>query len=112
MVFSPRLYARAGNSYMYGLMSVSVCLSVTLSVCHKSVFYRNGWTDRAGFWHVCFFQAVLYTLWRKEIQVSTKIRVLPPGTLCQSPILETFASAYRSSKRVINLARERWTLRA
>jgi len=26
-------------------------VSVCLSVCHKSVFYRNGWTDRAGFWH-------------------------------------------------------------
>jgi len=48
----------------------------------------------------------------KEIQVSTKINVLPSGTLSQIPDLENFASAYRSSKCVINLARERWTLRA
>ena len=33
MVFSPRLYARAGNSY--GLMSVSVCLSLCLSVTSR-----------------------------------------------------------------------------
>ena len=48
-----------------------------------------------------------YTVF-KETQVSTKIRVLPSGT----PNLENFATAYRSSKRVINLAQERLTLRA
>ena len=26
-----------------------VCLSVSICVCHKSVFYRNGWTNRTGF---------------------------------------------------------------
>jgi len=37
-----RRYASAGASY--GPVSVSVC------VCHKSVlFYRKGWTNRAGF---------------------------------------------------------------
>jgi len=30
-------------------MALSLCLSVY--VCHKSVFYWSGWTDRAGFWH-------------------------------------------------------------
>jgi len=23
---------------------------VSVSVCHKSVFYQNGWTDRTSFW--------------------------------------------------------------
>ena len=31
-----------------GTSHVSVCLC--LSVCHKSVFYRNGWTNRVGMW--------------------------------------------------------------
>jgi len=48
----------------------------------------------------------------KEIQVSSKIRVLPRGTLSQTPDLENFASAYRSLKWVINLARQWWMLRA
>jgi len=52
------------------------------------------------------------TLCSKEIQVSSKLRVLPCGTLLQTLDLQNFATAYRSSKRVINLARERWTLRA
>ena len=28
---------------------MGLCLSVCPYVCHKSVFYRNGWTNRAGF---------------------------------------------------------------
>ena len=51
-----------------------------MSVCHKSVFRRNDWTDRAGFGmeapvHICC------TMCHKEIQISTKIRVLPFGSL-------------------------------
>jgi len=38
-----------------GPLAVDLCLSV--SVCHKSVFYRNGWTDRADFRRVGFFQS-------------------------------------------------------
>jgi len=34
-----RRYASAGTSY--GPVSVSA----SVSVCHKSVFYRNGWTE-------------------------------------------------------------------
>jgi len=48
----------------------------------------------------------------KEIQVPSKIRVLPSRTLLQTLDLENFATAYRPSKCVINLAGERWTLRA
>jgi len=43
--------SRALFSRFTRLLSTALCLSVCLSlpVCHKSVFYRNGWTDRAGF---------------------------------------------------------------
>ena len=40
-----------------------------------------------------------------------KRRALPSGTLSQTPDLENFASVYRPLKRVVDLARERWTLR-
>jgi len=46
----------------------------------------------------------------KEIQVSTKIRVLTSGILSKTPDLENFSLAYRSSRCVIDLAREGWTL--
>ena len=46
----------------------------------------------------------------KEIQVSTKIRVLTSGILSKTLDLENFSLAYRSSRCVIDLAREGWTL--
>ena len=52
------------------------------------------------------------TLCYKEIRVTSKIRALSSGTLLQTLDLENFATAYRSSKRAINLAGERWTLTA
>jgi len=50
------------------------------------------------------------TLCYKETHVSLKIRVLPSRILLQTLDLEYFATAYPSSKRVINIARERWTV--
>ena len=40
-------------------------VSVRLSVRHKSEFYRNGWTNRAGFWHVSFLPPVVHCVKRK-----------------------------------------------
>ena len=42
IVFTARCYASA-------VLAMGLCLSVCLSVRHKSEFYRNGWTNRAGF---------------------------------------------------------------
>jgi len=42
-IFLPaRRYASAGTSYG------------PMSVCHNSEFCKNGWTNRAGFWHGSF----------------------------------------------------------
>jgi len=54
-----RRYASAGISYD----PVSVCLC--LSVCHKLVFCRNAWADRASFWRVDFFRPILHCALRK-----------------------------------------------
>ena len=45
---------------------------VCLSVCHKSVFRRNGWTDPVDFWRGTFLDCP--TVFYKEILVSPKIR--------------------------------------
>jgi len=47
-----------------------------VSVCHKSVFYRNCCTDRAGFL-ARRLSSTYSTLRFKEIRVSPKIRVIP-----------------------------------
>jgi len=44
-------------------IAMAVCLR--LSVRHKSVFYQNGRTHPAGFWHVGFFQPILHCAVRK-----------------------------------------------
>jgi len=55
-IFTARCYASA-------VLDVGLC--PCLSVCHKSVFYRNGWTNRAGFRHVSFLPPVLHCVKRK-----------------------------------------------
>ena len=54
-------------------VSLGVGESVSLSVCHKSVFYRNGTTDPAS---LCMGPSSTYpTLFYEEIHVFPKIRV-------------------------------------
>jgi len=48
----------------------------------------------------------------KEIQVSTKIRVLLSGTSSQIPDFGNFRHDISIVERAVNLARERWAPRA
>jgi len=57
-----RRYARANTGYG------SVFVFLSASVCHKSVFYRKGWTDRAGFWHGGFFRPILHLVGCKKFR--------------------------------------------
>ena len=59
LVYYPR--DDAGTSYSPVSASVSVCMSV----CHKSVFCRSGWTNRAGIWHGSFRPSILHYTNRK-----------------------------------------------
>ena len=94
-----RHYASAGTSY--GCLSVSVTSRSSIETAEQIwlVFGMGTFSTYP-------------TTGYKEIQVSSKIRVLPSRTLLQTLDLENFATAYRPSKCVINLAGERWTLRA
>jgi len=52
-IITARRYASAGTSYD------------PVSVCHKSVFYRNDRTNRAGFWHAGFLPYIPHRAVRK-----------------------------------------------
>jgi len=75
-------------------LSVSVCLSVRPSVTSRYCIERNG-RNPAGFGTEASSH-LSYTLRYDEIRVSPKIRVLPSGTLSQTPDFENFATASRS----------------
>jgi len=63
--------------------------------------------DESSCFLACRLLSTYYTLCCMEAQVGlyTKVRVLPSGTLSQSPDLENFVPTYRSWKRVVDLAR-------
>jgi len=75
-VFTARRYASA-------VFAVVMCPPVRQSVRHKPVLYRNDWTNRAGFWHVCFLPSIPHCVVRKFGYLQSK--VLPSGTLPQTP---------------------------
>ena len=92
--------------FLVRVLAMALCLSV--SVTSRSSIETAEPIDRARF--VAWEPPSTYLiLCKKEIRVSPKIRVLPSGTLFQTPDFKKFAWAYRSSKRVIDLARERRT---
>jgi len=86
---------------------VSVCLSVRVRVRLSQVGVLSKRMNESGWCLAKEVHSTYSTLCCKEIHVPSKIRVLPSGILLQTLELEKFATAYRSSKRVINLARER-----
>ena len=63
------IFTRATLCYSKLLTMAWPCLSVCLSVCHKSVFYRNRGTDRADFFGT---EAAHSITAFKEIRVSPK----------------------------------------
>jgi len=94
------------------LLAVALCLCLSvvvwLSVCHKSVFYRNGWTNRVGFCHGSFLPPILHCVNRKFGYLQ-KIKVLPSGTLSQTPDFRKFRHGisiaemcYRVSSRKVD----------
>jgi len=55
----PDFYPRDAVLARVLAMFPCLCLPVCLSVCHKSVFYRNGRMNRAWFWHESFLTPIL-----------------------------------------------------
>ena len=88
---------------------MGLCLSVRVRVRLSQVGILSKRMNELGWFLAWELHSTYPTLCYKEIHVPSKIglRVLPSGILLQTLDLENFATAYRSSKRVINLARER-----
>jgi len=80
-----------------------LCLSVT-SRCSIETDRRN---NLVLAWGLLSTSPTLYFM---EIQVSTKIRVLPSGTFFLNSGLRKFRHGISIVERAINLARERWSL--
>ena len=59
MYFYPR------SAMLARVLTMAVRPSVCVCVCHKSVFYRNGRTNRVGLWHGSFFPPILHCVLRK-----------------------------------------------
>jgi len=72
IIFGTHSIPRVSNARCYAsaVLSMALCLSVRLSVRHKSVLYRNGWTNRAGFWHVSFLPPVLHSVLKGNSVIS------------------------------------------
>jgi len=87
-------------------------LAMALCLCLSQVSVLLKQLNKSGCFLAWELLTTYPTLFCKEIELPLKIRVLPSGTLLQTLDLENLATTYRSSKCVINLARERWTLRA
>ena len=100
--FYPRDAILARVLASYGPVSVSVCLS-QVGVPSKRL-------NESGWFLARELPLTYPTLCCKEIQVSSKIRVLHAETLLETLDLENFATAYRIVERAINLARQRWTI--
>jgi len=62
-VSSLHFYRR--DAMLARVLTMALCLCLSVCVCHKSVFCWSGWTDRAGFWHGGFFRPVLHCALRK-----------------------------------------------
>jgi len=54
------------------VLAIALCL---VCVCHKSVFFRNGWTNWAGFWYGSFLPSILhYTVLKGNSHISKNKR--------------------------------------
>jgi len=91
------------------VLAIALCPSVCQTVTSRNSIETDDRIELVLAWEL---PSTYPTMCCKKIRVSPKIRVFPSGTLSKTTDWENFATAYRSLKRVINLARRRWTLRA
>ena len=101
--------------YLHGAMlarilAMALCLSLSVCICLLQVGVLSRRMNESSWvlaWEL--FSTYPACILRKFGYLQSK--VLSFRALSQTPDLENFATAYRSSKRVINFARQRWTLR-
>jgi len=94
------------------MLARMLSMALSVSVC---LFITSRWSTKRDKWIELVFGTGAFptypTLWLKEIRVSAKKATSLWNSVPNSG-LKNFASAYRLSKRVMDLARQRSTLRA
>jgi len=85
---SVRPSVRPSVTSRYGIEAAGRIRRIYLS-CNKTIAITTSFL-------ACRLPSSYHTLYYKKIWVSPKIRVLPSGTLFQTPYLENFATASRS----------------
>ena len=78
------------------MLSSCVRLSACPSVCHRYCIETTGRIELVLAWRLSFTCPILCC---EEIWVVPKVRVIPSGTLSQTPDLENFVTASRSRCR-------------
>ena len=99
-------FYRAMLCYSIAGFAVVVCpsvQSVRLSVCYKPVLYRNGWRNRAGYWHGGFLPSIPHCVIRKFGYLQ-KLWYFP---LELFPKLPTWKISPRQVDRIVNKTRRR-----
>ena len=101
-VFTARCYASA-------VIAMGLCLSVRLSVRSQCSIET---AERIELVLACELPSTRPTVLKGNLVISKNKGTSSWNFVLNSGLRENFATAYRPSKRVINLARERWTLTA
>ena len=99
--FTARRYASA-------ILAMALCLFVCLSVCHKSVFYRNVCRIKPVFWPDDFLRSICYGLMYKTIclcidfsrELCPKLRTwkISPRRIDRRNVLSTYLDNGRRSE--------------
>ena len=87
------------------MLATGTTVAMALCLCLSQVGVLKKLLDESSWFLAWGLLSTCPTLCFKEIQISSKIRDFSPERYSK-------LAAYRSSKRVVNLAREKWTLRA
>ena len=55
------------DAMLVQVLAMALCLCLSVSACHKSVFCRNGWVNWPGFWPGSFLPPILHYVERKFV---------------------------------------------
>jgi len=91
------------------MLALCLCLSVCLSVCLSQVGVLSKRMDGSSWFLACRLHSTSHTLCCMKIHVSTKVTVLPSGTLSHTPDFKKFCfgisiveTCYRLSSRKVD----------
>ena len=108
----PYLLQLPERRYASAVLAMALCPSGC--VCHKSAFYRNGWTDRAGFCRGSFIHSFIrFTVSKRSSDIyRNKVYTHLWNFLSQTRGLRKFCCGISIVEMCYRLKSTRWPLRA